>query len=333
MAGFATLGKAAVGGAALFGGAKLGLGLVQGLANAGGTGGDLGRIREEGAEKVISERLKQAIVIVVSLLLDGVKLIVQAFAAGGNLLKQSFELIGAVFSLGGNIIKQVVSHVAEAIGNLLTGLADALSGLFDTTQLRIAGQAAQAGGQRGIAEAERARENAQDRLRQGLDFSEVAAAAETAGASLDDVKATVVLGLKDMLFATQEVAEEISEAPAKIQPQVFGQALDQFSAAFNGFVDNLKKFAEEFDAESKRIFDERTLEDSRRLERQGISDIREIEDFNRRKAEAESSGYDQSIADHQQYLSDLEASRAENLEAINELVASYNETNLLEAEA
>jgi hypothetical protein len=111
LAGAARLGVGAVAVGAGVGG---GLTLLDKLAQAGGTGGDLPRIRQEGAGNVIQERAQQLIVIVVSAIMKIVQAIATVLAGFVNVLKQGGELVAAL-KLIGNGLK--VSSSSMSFGN------------------------------------------------------------------------------------------------------------------------------------------------------------------------------------------------------------------------
>lgn len=233
-------------GLAVGGGVIAGAAAAQGLADLGLRTGDLGRIasKEKGGKgenvmDVLGERLKQILVIVVNGFLDFSALLAKAVIYIGN----AFDQFANVFRLGGAALGVIFGQLKEQFGNLAIGLADALSGLFDTTSIREGGKAAVAEARQQIDVSNAEGERLKARLAEG--FTPHQSDLDRVDANLAEMKKNVLGGLIDFLFPvekkTEEVAEGLEEAGQKIS-----NALSEFEVEqLQEIADATEKYAED----------------------------------------------------------------------------------------
>ena len=206
-------------GLAVAGGVVVGGGIAQGMANAGMRSGDLGRIASkesggggENVMDVLGERVKQIIVI----LMDGVIHIVKVFMHGATFIGNAINQFANIFRWAGALFGELFGRLQMLFADLNVGLADALSGLFDTTELRNIGKLQKQLAESQINTSMQEREFIQSELSRGFALSP----RQVAGidSAIDDIRKGVLGPLTNMLFpAAIEAGEQVPEVQEAIQ--------------------------------------------------------------------------------------------------------------------
>jgi hypothetical protein len=248
-------GKLAVAGVAAEVGNRAGLGVVTGLANAGAQGGDFERIRKgEDAGAVVGERAKQLIVVLTDVVLQGIIDVISNVVKGFTVLVSVLDFVKAGFEFFGTFITEFVGNLQSFIGTLLVGLADNLSGLFDTTELRNSGKANQAMGAENTSSAQTRREELGTRLQKGvvIDTSGI----DTFLNDLSKSKTDMVQGLTEMLFpieevatVTEDVATVVEKAVTKIgdSDEYLAEQAQEIADATTSYNDDVKKINSDYE--------------------------------------------------------------------------------------
>ncbi len=192
-------------------GNRLGLGLVNTLAGAGAQGGTFERIRKgEAAGDVIGETGKQLLVIVVKLITDGllgvIRILVDAFSNLGKVVK----FLEDGFTLFGTFLIEFIGNLQTAVGDILTGIANNLSGLFDTTDLRNAGKANQDMGQSNIIASQQSRAEVLGRLSKGIVFD--GNAGNDFMKQATEAQNNLLKGFTEMLFPVKQNADDTADS-------------------------------------------------------------------------------------------------------------------------
>lgn len=300
----------AAAGIGVFGGVRL----AQGLADRGI--GDQ-RLRTDSGEDplaVVTERIKQAIVLAASTIADVAGII----EAGGIALMNAFTQAGLFLENSGLKLNRALSLVAEDLLRLVRQ--------FD--------EADRLGQWRTRVTEPQIKMN-QLRLNQGLGFTPDQQSAFDAHQA---ARQAMVAGIAQILFpAAEEVAQEVEAVAQEISP---------LQAALNGFAsvvsENSDKIAEtiariselntEFERESQRIKDDRAIAAGRDQFDSSLRSARSARDFQRNIDQEDAdfwSNRARQISDHNQEVQDVEE-ETQRREA--EMRAEFARTNLREAE-
>lgn len=279
--------KLGVGAAAIGAGVVIGGQVTQGLANAGVQGGDFDRIRKgEDPLAIAGERFKQVIVILAAGLVEFARLIAKIAATIGNAIDQFIN----VFRVGGTLLSELFSQLQQTFGKFISGIADLLSGVMDTSGLKLAGANLQFQGGNSAYAAQKERERLLARLREG--FALPQETSDSIDQTFNDLGASVVGGLNNFFFPpVQEAGEQIVEELTQVAEQFQSAAEDMFSDdmvdAWGDFQDELEKIAA--DAEKERIAENKKYEaDKTKLEAdQQAKREAALVEFNRKQAERE----------------------------------------------
>lgn len=213
------------------------------LASVGSSNADLKRVQSgEDPLKIAFERFKQVIVIIADALLA----VAKALTTGGAFILNAFDQVINVLKLAGTFLTEGFAGVQNALGGFVTGIADLLSGVFDTSALRNTGQDIQTSANTARDQAQQDRRNLQARLAQGFALPEnVERDIET---TFTNLRQSIIGGLTDFLFPVQQAGDE-----AASQLQSVGETLadavkttPEILEAFKEFQADLKEIADEF---------------------------------------------------------------------------------------
>lgn len=307
LGGLGGLGNLAKGGLAVGGGLLLGSVAAKGLANAGVTTGDLGRVAKgEDPLAIVGERLKQGLVVFVDLVLNGAKPIVQGFAFVGSLVNQAGKALEKPLNDLKNLFEQAISKITNAFGTILVQIANLFSGLFDTSDLRKAGQDQI--------------QKATDQISQSLaeagsgladPLSIAAQAAVDAGNAFDQTHKDIVTSLSQGLglVPVEQAAEEASTSLDKVT-----EAANPLAEAFKANQEKLQEAANQIIEARKKFNDE----NKKQNEERGISAAREEFDFNLQRARA-NRDFNQQMA---QQDADFYRSRERSIADFNKTIQS-----------
>lgn len=298
---------AVAGGLAAAGGLGIGLEVSKRLASAGVRSGDLGRIAGgEDAGQILLERLTQIVGSLVVVLATATIEIGRVIGQGAAILVTAFEKIGAVLGIAVNIIKEGFGSIQVAIGNVLVGLADAFSGLFDTSELRASGQGNQALGQANIESGRAERERLQGtlttdtltpRLNEINDFFNqartdvVGKIGEFFGAFAD----TFVAGTEEVAAATSEMQE------VEQQTNRLAELAAEHAEEIREVNEQIAELTQNFAEESARIAEQRQIDDTRSAFNTALTESRQQRDFDQQQAQTAAQFYDQQAADLEEY--------------------------------
>ena len=193
---------------------------------------DLQRIRAkelggggENVGDVLGERIKQIIVIFV----DQIFHLAHTIAKIDLFIMNAIDQYLNVFKLGGVGLGQAFEDLRKMFGNLMIGLADAMSGLFDTTGIREAGKAAVTIADEQHENQRKEAERLTKRLAEG--FAVPQSELDRIETNINNMRGTVVGGLADALGLIPKkvdaVAAEIEEAANNINIAPLGDS-DEF---------------------------------------------------------------------------------------------------------
>lgn len=299
-------------------GVPLGLGAARFLADRGI--GDP-RLRSDSGEDpgaVIAERVKQGLIIFSEVVRQAGSAII-TFASlirtGGQFVANVINVIAAGIRAGGTVVVEGFNRFAELVGRIIEGLADTLSGLFDTTQMRLTGLNIQAGAQTNITQAQRDRGAALNVLRAGPGITREQAAAIAADnariqESWSNAMNTVQGGLLSLLFpAIQEQAEATQAAATPLQQ--LANALQANQAAIAETAQKVREVTDEFEAEKQRIAEERGISAGREQFDFDLGRGRSLADFQTQQARSNADFYGNLARQAEQFRAQQQTAEAQ----------------------
>lgn len=352
--------KGVVGAGALTAGAFIGDQIIQNidtkdkglqgrLKSVGSGTEDIERIQSGETNVVLNtlQRFGQGLIMAVNFLLEAFREIIRVFGYGANIIKQLFELVGASFNQGIAVIVAVFAELQRAIGSVLVGLADNLSGLFDTTQLREAGKGTLGSADVNAGKAADLMEDSKARLARGLDFNELQQAGNEAAQGIENVRVSIVGALVDLsgmrppktgldalnstidgfkliIAKTNEFAAQFQAAVTPFKPEFSEEQLEEFKTFQQGIAEIQAKGQEQ---RKQQIADhEEAL--SELTSRRGLRDRRDIEDETRRQGQARKALDDQLKSIDEQAQANSKAAVEERTERTKEIEEKFNEDRL-----
>ncbi len=307
------------GGLAVAGGVGVGLAGANALASAGVRSGDLGRIADgEDAGAILAERLKQIVVIVANAFIE----IARGVTFAGAFLLNAFDQILNVFKYGANIMTGAFALFERSIGDLLVGLADAFSGVTDTTGLRLAGQGVQTSADTKLQSATEEEIRLRERLNQGLALT--VDQTDSINSTFDTFKANILGGLTNILFPSNAPAapnDDIVIAAAESTSglnrvlQTLGSTLLENRSALREYGFALEDLTQDFAEDAERIRTARDIAAAREQFDFDLNRERTVNEFNRQQAVQEANFLDEradKIEAFAQQSGDMEAQALAN---------------------
>jgi hypothetical protein len=281
----AALGKLGVGAAALTAGVVIGGEVTGTMAKAGAQGGDFDRIRKgEDPLAIAGERFKQVLVIA----LDGLVKLAKVFIQAGAFIANAVDQILNVFKLAGSVVTEFVARLKMAIGDLVFGIGEALSGLFDTTGIKTAGSNLYASASQQFQENEALQRQLEERIKQG--FSVPPDVMASIDKTFSDIEQSLVGGFYNFLFPVEQAASEVAAGLEAAADKIAGFTPEFSSSqvdAFREYQDDLGTIAEEAEQERLDAADEYENEKTE-LEKDHAEQRKEIiDDFAAKRLEQE----------------------------------------------
>jgi hypothetical protein len=285
--------KLGIGAAAIGTGVVLGGQVTQGLANAGVQGGDFDRIRAgEDPLAIAGERLKQVIIIFV----DGILYLGKQVGIGATWILNAVDQMVNVFKLAGTYVNEFFIRFTIALGDVIYGIGELLSGVMDTTGIKDAGQGLRNIGGEQFAKNLEERSRLETRLAQGLTIPQETM--DNIEANYAELRQSVVGGLTNAFFPpVQEAAEQVSSWLQDTGEQVKEAADSAFSddmvEAFSDFQGELKKIQDDAQKEREDELAKHETEKTKLEADQLKKRTEALEDFNRKQTERQTKlGWD-----------------------------------------